>query len=79
MVAIDGVRGRRGFLGAHLRDLVLRKAIGLEIGEAPPGIAEARSGGGRHLVGFGRFLLPSDGLEEHGRATRAVRRTPATR
>src|ERR1035438_10016427 len=55
--------GRRGFLRARVRDLVLRKAIGLEIGEAPPGIAEARSGARRHLVGCGRLLLPSEGLE----------------
>ena len=63
MVAIDRLCGRCSFLGAHVRDLVLRKAIGLEIGEAPPGIAEARSGGRRHLVGFDCLLPPSDGLK----------------
>src|SRR5262249_35648286 len=62
MVAVDGVRGRRGFLGAHASDLVLRKAIGLKIGEAPVSIAKARSGGRRRLVGLGGLLLPSYAL-----------------
>src|SRR5215472_6871513 len=62
MVAVDWVRGRRGFLGAHASDLILRKAMGLKIGEAPVGIAEARSGGRRRLVGLGGLLLPSDAL-----------------
>src|SRR5215471_2730305 len=64
MVAIDSLCGRCGILSPHLRDLVLRKAIDLEIGETPPGIAEAWSGGRRHLVGFGGLLLTSDALNE---------------
>jgi hypothetical protein len=64
MIAVDKVCGRCGFLGEHLRDLVRRKAIGPEISEAPPGIAEARFDGRRHLVGFGRLLLPSNGLKD---------------
>src|SRR5260370_2937921 len=80
MVAIDGACGRYRLLGAHALDLVLRKATGLEIGEAPPGITEARFGSRRHLVGFGRFLLPSDGLkgvaERHVQIGGSRRRRP---
>jgi hypothetical protein len=63
MVAIDGVCGKRGFPGTHARDLILRKAIHLEIGEASVGIAEARFYGRRRLVGVDGLPLPPDGLQ----------------
>ena len=50
-------------LGAHTRDLIRRKAIGFEIGETPVGVAEARPGCCRCMVGIGGLPLLSDSFE----------------
>src|SRR5262249_3887293 len=63
MIAINAVNGRRSFLGEHVRDLFVGKAISLEIGEAPVGVAEAGSQRCRASVGFDRFLRTSDTLQ----------------
>src|SRR5271154_6775652 len=63
MAAIDRVRGGPRFLYAHLCYLVLRKAIGLEISQAPPRIAETRPLAPRPLIGLGRLLLLSGSLK----------------
>src|SRR5262249_56669416 len=63
MPAIDRRSGSRGFLGSHARDIVLRETIRLEVGEAPVGVAEARSDGRGLLVRRDRILLPSDALQ----------------
>src|ERR1700722_102161 len=52
MIAVNPRSARRGFCGAHAPDLVVCEAIGLEIGEAPIGVAEVRAGGGRRTVGM---------------------------
>src|SRR6516225_503606 len=63
MIAINRIKDRRTFFRAHARDLALREAIGLEIGEAPIGVAEARSDSCCLSVGFDGLLLPSDTLQ----------------
>ena len=61
MVAIDGLSPGEASSARMLHDLVLGKAIGLEIRETPVGIAEARLDGRRHSIGLDRLFLPSDG------------------
>ena len=58
VIAIDhgAVRGG-GLLGAHPRDLVVGEAVGLEVREAPVGIAEVRPGRGGRAVGLDGLLL----------------------
>ena len=48
---------------AHAGDLVLLEAIGLEVGEAPIGVAEIGAGRDRGAIGGDRRGQLSDGLE----------------
>src|SRR5437588_9232895 len=57
-------RGRRGcLLQTHLRDLLVRESIGLEVRQAPIGVTEARTRRGGGPVGSDRFGLSAECLE----------------
>ena len=58
----DGRAGTR-LVGAHARELLLGEVVGLEIGEAPVGIAKRRTGLGSRAVGSNRLRLPAQCLE----------------
>jgi hypothetical protein len=55
MVAIDGTSRRGAKRGAYLRQLFRREAVGLEVGEAPVGIAEVRPASRRAAVRIDGF------------------------
>ncbi len=66
MIAIDELSGGRRFVRDHLRDLTVGKAIGLEIREAPVGVAKTRAGRCRGPIRLDGFFPPSQGLERMG-------------
>src|SRR6266403_2800997 len=63
VISIDQWRGRRRLLSPHAHDLIVGEAVGLQVREAPVGVAEARSSRGGGSIGFDRLLLPPERLE----------------
>ena len=60
MLAVDCRGVGRRFRGAQRRQFILREPVGLEVGETPPGIAEARPAGRRAMVGIDGLLTPAE-------------------
>jgi hypothetical protein len=63
VVSIDHRARRRRFRGAHLLQLRFREAVGLQVRQAPPGIAEAGASGRGVVVGGDRRVAPPERLE----------------
>ena len=63
VVAIDKPDGRPRLFGAHPRQLVIGEAVGLEVGEAPVGVAEVCTSRGGGLIGGDSLRYAADGLE----------------
>src|SRR5258708_7280944 len=64
MVAIGRRYPRPRLLMEHARELIVGEAVGLEIGEAPIGIAVIRTGRARRVIGNDGLLAPARS-EEH--------------
>ena len=60
MEPVVDLRIGRGLRGAHVCDLIVRKAIGLEVGQAPVGVAKAGPNCGRRPIGLDRLLPPTE-------------------
>src|SRR5262249_7918242 len=83
MIAINVTSGRRSLLGSHARDLVLGKAIRLEISQAPISITETGLDRRCRVIARNSFFLLAHTLksmaERHmqfGRAGRAREQPP---
>ena len=63
MVAVDDRGGWSCLLGPHVLDFLVREAIGLEVREAPVGVAEARPRPRGCPIGLDRLRLPADSLQ----------------
>ena len=74
VIAILQRRCRRRLLGAHARDLLVAEAIGLEVGQAPIGVAEIGPGRRRRAIGLDRLRDPADRLQRMAEPQVHVRR-----
>ncbi len=63
MIAVDEVGGRRRFLAVHDVHFRVGKAVHLQIGQAPIGVAEVRPRLRRAAIGRNRFRHAADGLQ----------------
>ena len=64
VVSVYQAGGRRRFHGAHARDLIFSEAVGLEVGQAPPGLTRVRRGGDGFTIFLNGFRLPTDGSQQ---------------